>query len=92
MKFRKKPIEIEAIEFDGTEDNARHIATEFKVQPGQMMYYPPKGEFTPHMDIRTLEGVFRANAGDWIIKDVNGEYYPCKSEIFEKTYDRVDEK
>ena len=41
------------------------------------------------LDIETLEGTMHANAGDWIITGVNGEKYPCKSDIFEKTYEPV---
>jgi hypothetical protein len=41
--------------------------------------------------INTLEGVMRANAGDWIIRGVNGEVYPCKPDIFEKTYEAVED-
>ena len=44
--------------------------------------------FTPQI-IRTLEGDMVANAGDWIVRGVKGEYYPCKPEIFEKTYEEV---
>lgn len=39
--------------------------------------------------IKTLEGDMKANIGDYIIKEINGEYYPCKPDIFEKTYERV---
>lgn len=41
------------------------------------------------LDIETLEGTMHANAGDWIITGVNGEQYPCKPDIFEKTYEPV---
>lgn len=41
------------------------------------------------MDIQTLEGVMHANVGDWIITGVNGEQYPCKPDIFEKTYEII---
>ena len=43
------------------------------------------------MDIKTLEGTMHANAGDWIITGVHGEQYPCKPDIFEKTYEPVEE-
>lgn len=43
------------------------------------------------MQITTLEGVMSANAGDWIITGINGETYPCKPDIFDKTYERVSE-
>ena len=47
----------------------------------------PVGEH--YLEIETLEGVMRANSGDYIIRGVNGEFYPCKPDIFEKTYEEV---
>jgi hypothetical protein len=44
------------------------------------------------MKIKTLEGVMTANIGDWIIQGVNGEIYPCKPDIFEKTYELLKEQ
>jgi hypothetical protein len=44
---------------------------------------------TKGLPINTLEGVVTAQIGDWIIKGVNGEFYPCKPDIFEKTYERA---
>lgn len=43
----------------------------------------------PYVPIETLEGTMRASVGDYIIKGVNGEFYPCKPDIFEKTYEKV---
>jgi hypothetical protein len=45
----------------------------------------------PAIYIHTLEGVMKANMGDFIIKGINGEFYPCKSDIFEKTYEKVED-
>ena len=42
------------------------------------------------MEIETLEGVMKADKGDWIIKGVKGELYPCKNDVFEMTYEKVD--
>ncbi len=44
-----------------------------------------------YLNIGTLEGVMRANVGDWVIKGVNGEFYPCKDDIFAQTYDPVED-
>ena len=41
------------------------------------------------LEIKTLEGIMTANIGDWIIKGINGEFYPCKNDIFQKTYEEV---
>lgn len=79
MKFRKKPVVIEAVQWLGT--NADEMF-EF-VGKTNMSWHPiDKGLF-----IHTLEGTMRANAGDWIIKGVKGEFYPCKPNIFEQTYE-----
>lgn len=79
-QFRKKPVVIEAIQFDGKNTADIH---EFCGESAR----EPVGE--NHMEIVTLEGVMTARAGDWIIKGVNGEFYPCKPDIFEKTYEPV---
>lgn len=60
MKFRKKPVVIDAYQTD------------------------------KEIDIETLEGVMHASVGDYIITGVNGEKYPCKPDIFEKTYEKVE--
>ena len=83
MKFQKKPVVIEAIQalpenIDeilswSTNERPIKIATE---------HYPKMEIF-----ITTLEGMMRADEGDWIIKGVNGEVYPCKPDIFEATYE-----
>lgn len=83
-KFRKKPVVIEAMQF--TEDTM-----------GQCFYWmrgkhavataEDGGSGPPCVDIYTLEGTMRASLGDWIIKGINGEFYPCKPDIFEKTYE-----
>lgn len=80
-KFRKKPVTIEAIQWKG--NNLEEIK-EF------MGYYEyAKGNLITH----TLEGKMIAQTNDWIIRGVQGEYYPCKPDIFELTYEPVvDEK
>lgn len=82
-KFRKKPIVIEAVRWDG--ENHEEIC-------GFIGERLPKRESISHeatLLIPTLEGVMTAGCGDWIIKGVNGEYYPCKNDIFNKTYEEV---
>lgn len=78
-KYRKKPVVIEAIQFDG--GNYTDITTFF----GGACVFNHIGPL-----IKTLEGEMQASAGDWIIKGVNGEFYPCKPDIFEKTYEEVE--
>lgn len=81
MKFRKKPVVIEAVQFTG--HNAMEIMEWSK---SEEMSDDFLGEF---MEIKTLEGTMRAENGDWIIKGVKGEFYPCKPDIFEATYEPV---
>lgn len=76
MKFQKKPVTIEAVQFTG--DNFERIANFM----GRT--FDPANE-----EIPTLEGNLKAETGDWIIKGVKGEFYPCKPDIFAMTYDPV---
>lgn len=81
MKFRKKPVEVEAIRFTGFDDSDA-IKAFFGDQP---FAFATDSELW----IETLEGTMRANIGDWIIKGVAGEFYPCKPDIFVATYEPV---
>lgn len=79
MKYRKKPVEIDAIQFNG--DNYRKCKDfigEDNIDNRQN--FP---------NIITLEGTLAVSKGDWIIKGVQGEVYPCKPYIFEMTYEQV---
>jgi hypothetical protein len=78
-QFRKKPVVIEAIQFLGVES-----LVDFALDWG----FAPAFELqTDTLRIETLEGEMRANIGDWIIRGVKGEYYPCKPDIFTVTYE-----
>lgn len=74
-KFRKRPVVIEAIQYDGTNESEIQQFVKEAYVPGR----DPK--------IRTLEGDMNISTYDWIIQGVNGEFYPCKNEIFVKTYE-----
>jgi len=84
MKFRKKPVVIEAIQFTG--GNWERIG-EFVGQKAALA----RKYGNNILLINTLEGEMRADVGDWIIKGVKGEFYPCKPDIFELTYEKVEE-
>jgi hypothetical protein len=86
--FRKKPVEIEAVQFNGDAASAAAIRRWMAGFPLQMPNYNLNS--TERLEIETLEGTMRASAGDWIIKGIHGEFYPCKPDVFEKTYDRSD--
>ena len=91
MKFRKKPVVIEAIQLVvdlvGWEPNIAEIL-DFIGSAYLSGKWVGAGF---EVEIRTLEGVMTARLGDWIIRGVAGEVYPCKPEIFEQTYERVEE-
>ena len=75
MRYRKKPVVIDAVQYDGTFplgflDGDERVAC----VDGSLAVY-------------TLEGVMRADVGDWIIRGVQGELYPCKPDIFDATYE-----
>jgi len=77
-KYRKKPVVIEAIQFNGRNSADIHEFCGDKVRE-------PVGK--DYLEIETLEGVHIASPGDYIIKGIKGEFYPCKPDIFEMTYE-----
>ena len=82
-KYRKKPVVIEAFQWTGlpqTYPNWIDAATLVQDDSGRVC-----------MELKTLEGVMLARPGDWIIRGVKGEVYPCKPDIFEATYEPVKE-
>jgi len=84
-KYRKKPVVIEAVQFTSdTKDQVFHFVT--------CTHYAQHDEDSnPELVISTLEGDMIAVLGDWIIKGVKGEFYPCKPDIFEQTYEKVED-
>jgi hypothetical protein len=88
-KFRKKPVEVEAIQSTGTPESNRGIIdwTRGSETSAYMDEHTQRGHC---LSINTLEGAMWVDKGDWIIKGVNGEFYPCKPDIFEKTYEAAD--
>lgn len=85
-KFRKKPVEIEAVRWDGEAHTANSFLGD---RYGTDWEYAGPGEGA--LLIPTLEGKMRAEVGDMIIRGVKGEFYPCKPDIFEATYEAVAE-
>lgn len=88
-KARKKPVVIDTVQFDGR--NVEEINA-FVGQELESKVIDLKDGTGPAftLTIQTLEGQHTASPGDWIIKGVNGEFYPCKPDIFDKTYDFVE--
>ena len=83
-KYRKKPVVIEAMQL--TKDNTVDVLT-FCNNRGNIV---ASNEDDMGLSILTLEGTMTANIGDYIIRGVKGEFYPCKPDIFEQTYEEVD--
>jgi UDP-2,3-diacylglucosamine pyrophosphatase LpxH len=82
MKFRKKPVVIEAVQFTGdNQDEIVRFAGLTAVVMGR----------THELHIKTTEGMMHVSKGDWVIRGVKGEMYPCKPDIFQATYQPVDE-
>lgn len=87
-RYVKKPIAIEAVKWKGfNNDEIKDFAGD-SVKIEVIREGDADNGIPPSVDcsIETLEGVMKANVGDYIIKGVNGEFYPCKQDIFEKTY------
>ena len=92
MKFRKRPVVIDAVQFDGTWDSVNNWLTS--------LGYDEDGDGTDGgpacwleggaLVIPTMEGEMRALPGDFIIRGIAGEIYPCKPDIFEATYEPAD--
>ena len=92
-KYRKKPVIIEAVQFNGF--NKENGQVDLSERPEwlisefgkKVIFFDKRNTLT----IKTLEGNMTVNIGDWIIKGVNEELYPCKPNIFEQTYELVEQ-
>jgi hypothetical protein len=93
MKYRKKPVIVDAVHWDGK--NHREMFDFLTGTKDERMelsgdnFYIDFAKVSGGLVIKTLEGEHIASLGDYIIKGVNGEFYPCKPDIFEKTYEKV---
>lgn len=83
MKYKKKPVVIEAVQW--TRFNTKEIEDFFGADTSKLEVDPIKG----YLYINTLEGRMRADDYDYIIRGIKGEYYPCKPDIFSATYEKV---
>lgn len=84
-RYKKKPIVIEAIQFVGVKENCNEIvkwAIKYDVTIICHNYHDT-------LSIPTLEGEMVVSVGDWVIKGIRDEFYPCRPDIFEETYDEV---
>jgi hypothetical protein len=81
MKYRKKPVIIDAVQWTGSMQPVIDL-----IGHDLPTFGPPR---SGSLRIATLEGDMECRLNDWIIKGINGEFYPCKPDIFEKTYEEV---
>lgn len=100
--FRKKPVTIEALQFEGLEwsedgeysirfDTVDALPVWLRAALLDEVVYADAEETRDNLLVKTLEGVMSAAPGDWIIRGVKGEIYPCKPDIFAMTYDAVED-
>lgn len=102
-RFRKKPVVVEAMQFDGSNAHevcewvtGKKIANPFALSKGVWIKQVVIDETVDPIQcihklvIPTLEGEHEASPGDWIIRGVKGEHYPCKPDIFAQTYEPAD--
>lgn len=83
--YRKKPVVIEAIQWNGkNRSEIEEFVGDDAVFEGRISFH-----FPYRLKIITLEGVMNASVGDYIIRGVDGEYYPCREDIFLETYEKV---
>jgi hypothetical protein len=92
MKVRKRPVVVDAVEWDGKYTNGVFEFAMFFVAEDRGRVCPQcKRGLVEHGRIGTLEGSHIVCPGDWIITGVKGERYPCKPDIFDQTYEKVQE-
>lgn len=92
--FQKKPIQVQAMQFDGTLQNATEILNWINDDRASFENIPVSAsrynrEYDQRLLIPTLEGRMMASPGDWIIRGIQGEFYPCKPDIFADSYEAV---
>lgn len=94
MKYRKKPVVIEAFQYDGDlmdSDGAFYVPTwAVNAFHEGVLYYDNLNGVPAELYIKTLEGIHHVSVNDYVIRGVQGELYPCKPDIFEQTYELVD--
>lgn len=95
-KYRKKPIIIEAFQYDGDlmGSDGKYYVPDWAVDAYKIgiLYYSSEDGYNPPcaLFIKTLEGNMLVSVGDYVIRGIKGELYPCKPDVFQKTYDKVE--
>ncbi len=90
MRYTKKPVMIEALQWDGSYESMMKIRETFSDLRCSSTYHQDNNTVQSFV-VYTLEGQHVVSPGDFVIKGVKGEFYPCKPDIFELTYDKVND-
>ena len=86
-QYRKRPVVVEAVQFFDTKEGMAEI---MRFVPLAAVYGDTR--YGWYLSIKTLEGYMKAVPGDWVIRGIKGEYYPCKPDIFAATYELVEKQ
>lgn len=86
-RWRKKPVAIDAMQWNPSDPAATGRLVGWLMASGADFHHPSGGGASTTLAIRTLEGDMLTQPGDWIIRGVAGEFYPCRGDIFEATYE-----
>jgi hypothetical protein len=94
-KFRKKPVVIDAVQYNPIgpgsaqffNDMPEWLEAAYDEEPAKISNVMIEGK--NKLEIKTLEGIMHAEVGDWIIRGIKGELYPCRDDIFRATYEKV---
>lgn len=93
-RFRKRPVDIDAMQWDGTPESATSIIDWVLDGAGTARLICDEGcegtAGTHYIGVDTLDGTMMASAGDWVVCGVIGEFYPCKPDVFAVTYEEVE--
>lgn len=89
-KYKKKPVIIEAFKWTGDINQTEEPDWIVRAIMNGTVFFPNKETEEVKLCINTLEGTMTANRGDYIIQGINGELYPCKPDIFDKTYEVIE--
>ena len=97
QRYRKKPVEVEAVQFEGGPLNATQVIGWIMANGGVARWHEasPAHDYLgedalEHLSLNTLHGTFRAMVGDWIVRGPSGDFWPVKPDIFAETYEAVE--
>ena len=88
-QYRKKPVVIEAVQFLGVKSFYEMVELWGQSFVNVCGFFAGSVDDKMDMNIKTLEGTMKVFIGDWVIRGIKGEFYPCKNKIFEGTYEKV---